>query len=512
MLLPSFFWFMSRTKLPRPFFSTKLCIKRIGKKQKKTKTASRNSKRGRMPFDPSYAKKAATILLAKGKALNTDSLLSNEDSFISCQVALMKFPVRDNGFEWRSPKQYPLRLVHPIHVGAQVCVITNEDSEENKSMVKGLFRSKELKRFAVKVKVLPIQILKRDYAAFEAKRKLCGSYDLFLADDRIIPLLPSRLGKCFFAAQKQPLGLQLYKTTPDAIVHNLNRILSSTWITFGHGVVLSIRVGRFNFTAQQIAENCESALSKLAEKPFIGGWKGFQTCVLAAAGVQGIALPIYRRLPVYVGPSKETSSEADENSSESDSSPKPPASTTADKKKGAKVTATKTAATPTKKSKQDTQSEEPASLPKKKLATKPAAATPTNKKQTKPEESAPEPEVVPKKGKSNSVVAPVPTPKKVAATSTTTKSNKRSNPEPEPEPETEPVAVPKKKSSEPSIKVQKTATKAAASSTTKAAASSTTKAKTLDTPKKVKSTSSGLARSKSTGSLPGKKITSSKRS
>mmetsp|Transcript_15105 Transcript_15105/g.61846 ORF Transcript_15105/g.61846 Transcript_15105/m.61846 type:complete len:187 (+) Transcript_15105:146-706(+) len=51
-------------------------------------------------------------------------------------------------------------------------------------------------------KVLGVSKLKARYKTFESKRQLCDSYDLFLADDRVLPLLPKLLGKQFFRSKK----------------------------------------------------------------------------------------------------------------------------------------------------------------------------------------------------------------------------------------------------------------------------------------------------------------------
>jgi ribosome biogenesis protein UTP30 len=44
--------------------------------------------------------------------------------------------------------------------------------------------------------------LRNKYKPYEAKRLLCASYDLFLADDRVLPLLPKLLGKEFYKKKK----------------------------------------------------------------------------------------------------------------------------------------------------------------------------------------------------------------------------------------------------------------------------------------------------------------------
>jgi len=43
-------------------------------------------------------------------------------------------------------------------------------------------------------KVVGVSKLRTKYEAPEAKRQLCSLYDIFLADDRVIPSLPKLLG------------------------------------------------------------------------------------------------------------------------------------------------------------------------------------------------------------------------------------------------------------------------------------------------------------------------------
>lgn len=57
-------------------------------------------------------------------------------------------------------------------------------------------------------KVIGVSKLKGKYEPFEAKRQLCNSYDLFVADDRVVPSLPKLIGmhyavipSCFGSAQ-----------------------------------------------------------------------------------------------------------------------------------------------------------------------------------------------------------------------------------------------------------------------------------------------------------------------
>jgi hypothetical protein len=54
------------------------------------------------------------------------------------------------------------------------------------------------------VQVVGVSKLKAKYESHEAKRQLCNSYDMFAADERILPSLPKLLGAG--AAQRSGAG------------------------------------------------------------------------------------------------------------------------------------------------------------------------------------------------------------------------------------------------------------------------------------------------------------------
>lgn len=49
-------------------------------------------------------------------------------------------------------------------------------------------------KLAKVAKVIGLSKLRSKYESHEAKRNLCAQYDMFLADERIIPLLPKLIG------------------------------------------------------------------------------------------------------------------------------------------------------------------------------------------------------------------------------------------------------------------------------------------------------------------------------
>jgi ribosome biogenesis protein UTP30 len=59
------------------------------------------------------------------------------------------------------------------------------------------------------VQVLGLSKLRTKYESHEAKRALCAAHDLFLVDERVLPMLPKLLGKTFFAKKKQPIPVRL---------------------------------------------------------------------------------------------------------------------------------------------------------------------------------------------------------------------------------------------------------------------------------------------------------------
>jgi hypothetical protein len=64
-------------------------------------------------------------------------------------------------------------------------------------------RVKEQKLAKV-AKVVGVSKLRTKYESAEAKRALCAAYDLFLADERVLPSLPKLLGESATHASQLP--------------------------------------------------------------------------------------------------------------------------------------------------------------------------------------------------------------------------------------------------------------------------------------------------------------------
>ena len=94
-------------------------------------------------------------------------------------------------YGWNSPITYP--LVDPRT--SAVCLITKDPQREYKDLLE-----EAVVRFINRV--VGIEKLKGKFKSFEARRALLRENALFLADERVIPLLPRLLGKIFFTAKK----------------------------------------------------------------------------------------------------------------------------------------------------------------------------------------------------------------------------------------------------------------------------------------------------------------------
>ena len=78
---------------------------------------------------------------------------------------------------------------------AQVCLFVKDPQREYKDLVKA-------KNITCVHRIVGMEKLKTKFKQFENRRILCGEYDMFLADDRIVHLLPQYLGKTFFDKKK----------------------------------------------------------------------------------------------------------------------------------------------------------------------------------------------------------------------------------------------------------------------------------------------------------------------
>ncbi|KAK6915996.1 Ribosomal protein L1/ribosomal biogenesis protein [Dillenia turbinata] len=221
------------------------------------------------------------------KSNSEKSKLLEEDDYVYLILTLKKIPAR--------PRTNPFKisLPHPLHTPsaslAGLCLIIDD---RTKSKITSEIAKKKIKSEDIPVsKVLKLSKLKSDYKPFEAKRKLCDSYDLFLVDKGIVPLLPKMLGKKFFNKKKIPIPVDL---THNNWKEQIDRACASALLFLNTGTCCSVKVGRVSMSKEEIVENAVAAINGAAEV-VPKKWAGLRSVHLKL--YESIALPLYHVLP-----------------------------------------------------------------------------------------------------------------------------------------------------------------------------------------------------------------------
>ena len=141
--------------------------------------------------------------------------------------------------------------------------------------------------------MIGVSKLKSNYKPFEARRRLCASFDLFLSDDRILPLLPPLLGKQFFKKKKQPIPVSLGGPRSDWAAE-VKRATASTSLVLGGGACSAVRCARSTQAAAEVAANVMAAAAGVVHY-VPRGWANVRSMYLKTSA--SVALPLYTSLP-----------------------------------------------------------------------------------------------------------------------------------------------------------------------------------------------------------------------
>lgn len=207
-------------------------------------------------------------------------------------------------------------LPHSLYTSpnTSICLITPEPQRQFKDAIAhSSFPTTLSKRIT---KIISIKKLETRYHSFESKRQLRDSYDLFLADDRIVTRLAKCLGKTFYnttAKRPIPISLEASKpkekknaalpstklrkepsdtksiAAPPVLAKEIERTLSTAQINLFPSTTTAVRVGLASFTPEQLAVNIEVVMASLAGK--LVGWKNVRA--VHVKGPNTMALPIW---------------------------------------------------------------------------------------------------------------------------------------------------------------------------------------------------------------------------
>ncbi|KAJ3202891.1 hypothetical protein HK099_001702, partial [Clydaea vesicula] len=149
--------------------------------------------------------------------------------------------------------------IHPDN--PSVCLITKDPQSEYKELILGN------KDFPYIKKVQGVGKLGKKFSSPQEKRQLCDEYDLFLADERILPMLPKILGKKFFETKKVPVAVNIKNLKN--LKEELDNAFNCTLLHINTGTLISVKIGLSSHTQEQVLENILKSIDQILKKiPF----------------------------------------------------------------------------------------------------------------------------------------------------------------------------------------------------------------------------------------------------
>ncbi len=142
-------------------------------------------------------------------------------------------------------------------------------------------------------RVVGLSKIKEKHKSFEAKRALRDAHNIFLADDRIVSLLPQFLGKTFYGSKKNPMPISIPKNIDKVENFKLEvkKALGSTYLHLSPGTCTSIKVGVAGQTAEEISENIEVVANRVVDQYVPQKWKGLRSLHIKTSS--SVALPLW---------------------------------------------------------------------------------------------------------------------------------------------------------------------------------------------------------------------------
>lgn len=252
------------------------------------------SKRAQM-VNSDLLNKAVKALIKHHDESESDNLLGNELP-VQVQFTLARIP------EKTSARPIRVEIPHPLHKVLQnadeeeknqeglddveVCIFVKDES---KQWVKELLEKFPSHTSCIK-KVLTLTSLRKKYSQYKDRRELLKRYDLFLADDRILPMLGKSLGKNFFQEKKQPIPLKL--TRKEALPFAIQKCLRSTYMWISPGTCVTIKAGNTAMPIEYLVENMESILTN-ATCHIPRKWSNISAINVKTS--TSVALPVYNK-------------------------------------------------------------------------------------------------------------------------------------------------------------------------------------------------------------------------
>ncbi|BFZ61495.1 proteasome-interacting protein cic1 [Saitoella coloradoensis] len=244
-------------------------------------------------LDSEQTLRAAKALLAHVKSsTSAPSLLTedgNPDVPVYLNLSTKKFIV-----DKKKLKPSRIALAHSLYPDGvtSVCLLVKDPQRTYKDLVEEAGLGDLVQR------VIGVGKLKAKWKTYEKRRQLRDTHDLFLADDRVVPLLPALLGKVFIEKKRNPVPISLSGAeTAEQLKKEIRRATNATYVHLAPGTVTSIKVGTTGMPAEHVAANIEKVVAALVEKYVSGGWKGVRRFDIKTA--ESASLPIWMTEALY---------------------------------------------------------------------------------------------------------------------------------------------------------------------------------------------------------------------
>ncbi|KAI9765347.1 MAG: hypothetical protein M1840_007427 [Geoglossum simile] len=198
-----------------------------------------------------------------------------------------------------------------------ICLITADPQAHFKAAVADPSFPSELR--ARITRVIAISKLRAKYKPYESKRQLFSEHDIFIADDRVVTMLPPILGKAFYERGiKRPIAVSIGDgnerkskgkvekrmkmkknltstdhsvASPQRLADEITKALSVALVHLSPSTCTAVRVGKASWDATKVAENIDTVVAGLVTKFVPKGWKNVRA--LHVKGAETAALPIW---------------------------------------------------------------------------------------------------------------------------------------------------------------------------------------------------------------------------
>jgi len=219
--------------------------------------------------------------------------LFDEPRKVSLQISLHKIP------NLIGAKTVFCKLPHSLHINDKkenpsICLIVKDvdpkdrDYEKTTRKYQSLVADQSLNSLISMI--VPLKQLNLEFRHFEAKRKLCTSFDMFLADKCLHEILfnGSKLGKEFRKRRKMPVEIDVNSLT---LKEDIQNVLYSTSIRLsGRGAIVDINTFLSTHTVEQALANISAVKAELI-KHLPGGEANIKSMYLKSTDL--LSVPVY---------------------------------------------------------------------------------------------------------------------------------------------------------------------------------------------------------------------------